>query len=369
MILISLTMGAALASGGAAAAAPVATDSFAVRAKELWLEPGQRVEDGVLWIEAGKVRAAGRGVEVPAGTPVITHDGVVTAGMIAFDSAIGLDGEAREPKRSVFPEGRVADVFDAGDGGVADALEAGITALVVTPSAQSLVGGRSAVIKTAHRTVLSPAAHLALGMSDAALDAGEFPTSKSGAMAELAARFEAREGAFGDAAAGRLPVLIEVGERDDVRRALGLVERFDLKGVLSGGRRTGELADAIAKAGLTVAVGPFLGGTRQRDLDSALALARAGVPLVFALEAPARHPAGLRVTAAMVVRAGLDQGAAWSALTTNAAAAAGVDARVGRLAKGLDADFVLWSGDPLDLAQRPVAVFVDGARVWQGGVR
>ncbi|HVS17095.1 MAG TPA: amidohydrolase family protein [Planctomycetota bacterium] len=369
MSMLSLWIGTLLLAGGTPGAAPVATDSYAVRAKELWLDPGQRVEDGVLWVEAGKVRAAGRGVELPQGTPLLVHDGVVTAGMIAFDSALGLGGEAREPKRSVFPEGRIADVFDAADGGVADALQAGITSLVVTPSTQSLVGGRSAVVKTAHRTVLSSSAHLALGMSDAALDAGEFPTSKSGAMAELAARFEARDGAFGDAAAGRLPVLFEVGERDDVRRALKLVERFELAGVLSGARRAGDLAEPIAAAGLAVAVGPFLGGTRRRELDSVLALARAGVPLVFALEAPARHPAALRVSAAMVVRAGLDEGAAWSALTTNAAKAAGVDARVGRLAKGLDADFVLWTGDPLDLAQRPVAVFVDGARVWQGGAR
>lgn len=369
MSMQSLLIGAAALAGGSPTTAPVVTDTYAVQARELWLESGQRVEDGVLWVEAGKIRAVGRGVEVPEGTPTIVHDGVVTAGLIAFDSALGLQGEAREPKRSVHPEGRIADVFDAGDSGVAEALEQGITALVVTPSAESLVGGRSAVIKTAHRTVLSDAAHLALGLSDAALELGVFPTSKSGAMAELVARFEAGESAFGEAVAGRLPVLIEVGERDDVRRALSLVERFELRGVISGSRRAGDLAEPLAASGLSVTVGPFLGGTPRRELDSAVALARAGVPLCFALEAPARHPAGLRVSAAMAMRAGLDAGAAWSALTTNAAAAAGVEERVGRLAKGLDADFVFWTGDPLDLSQRPVAVFVDGARVWQGGAR
>jgi imidazolonepropionase-like amidohydrolase len=367
MNLHLLWIGAALASSGSPSAPQSSTGTFAVEARELWLEPGQRIEQGVLWVEDGKIRAAGRGVEVPDGTPRIVHEGVATAGMIAFDSALGLGLEAREPKRSVHPEGRIVDAFDASVSGVGDALEQGITALVVTPSPRSLVAGRSAVVKTAHRTVLSDAAHLALGMSDAALDPGVFPTSKSGAMAELAARFEQGEGAFGDAAAGRLSVLIEVGERDDVRRALGLVERFELRGVLSGSRRAGELAGPLAESGLTVAVGPFLGATPQRELDSVLALSRAGVPLCFALEAPARHPAGLRVSAAMTVRAGLDAVAAWSALTDSAARAAGVDARVGRLQKGLDADFVLWTGDPLDLAQRPVAVFVDGARVWQGG--
>ena len=71
----------------------------------------------------------------------------------------------------------------------------------------------------------------------------------------------------------------------------------------------------------------------------------------------------------MAMKAGLSGEAAWAGLTSGAAAAAGVEERVGRLAEGLDADFVLWSGDPLDLSHRPVAVFVDGARVWQGGAR
>lgn len=369
MNLQLLWIGATLVSNGSLYEPPVSGGTYAVQARELWLEPGQRIEDGILWVEDGKVRAAGRGVDVPEGTPRIVHDGVVTAGMIAFDSALGLRGEAREPKRSVHPEGRVADVFDASVKGVADALEQGITALVVTPSSRSLVAGRSAVIKTAHRTVLSDSAHLALGLSDAALDPGVFPTSKSGAMAELAALFEAGEDAFGDAAEGRLAVLIEAGERDDVRRALSLVERFELRGVISGARRAGDLAGPLAESGLAVAVGPFLAATPQRELESVLALARAGVPLCFALEAPARHAAGLRFSAAMTLRAGLDANAAWSALTDGAARAAGVDVRVGRLQKGLDADFVLWTGDPLDLAQRPVAVFVDGVRVWQGGAQ
>ena len=369
MVLQLVWLGAAVLAGGPTGSAPAQSDTYAVTARELWLAPGERVENGVLWVEAGKIRGVGRDLDVPEGTPRIAHDGVVSAGMIAFDSALGLRGEGREAKRSVHPEGRVADVFDASVTGVGDALEQGITALVVTPSAEHLVGGRSAVIKTAHRTVLSDSAHLALGLSDAALDQGLFPTSKSGAMAELVALFEAGENAFGEAAAGRLPVLIEVGERDDVRRALGLVERFELRGVISGSRRAGELAEPLAASGLTVAVGPFLNGTPRRELDGVVALASAGVPLCFALEAPWRHPAGLRISAAMAMRAGLPAEAAWTGLTSGAAEAAGVDARVGRLAEGLDADFVLWSGDPLDLSHRPVAVFVDGARVWQGGAR
>jgi imidazolonepropionase-like amidohydrolase len=54
------------------------------------------------------------------------------------------------------------------------------------------------------------------------------------------------------------------------------------------------------------------------------------------------------------------------ALTGDAAAIAGVADRVGRIEEGRDADFVLWSGDPLDLGSAVVAVYIDGKRV-KGG--
>ena len=41
--------------------------------------------------------------------------------------------------------------------------------------------------------------------------------------------------------------------------------------------------------------------------------------------------------------------------------------RVGDLAKGLDADFVLWSGHPLKLTSRVEAVYVGGKLVHGGG--
>ena len=39
---------------------------------------------------------------------------------------------------------------------------------------------------------------------------------------------------------------------------------------------------------------------------------------------------------------------------------------MGLVAAGKDADFVLWSGAPVDLGSRVVAVYVDGARVYGG---
>jgi imidazolonepropionase-like amidohydrolase len=43
----------------------------------------------------------------------------------------------------------------------------------------------------------------------------------------------------------------------------------------------------------------------------------------------------------------------------------GLDDRVGALAPGRDADFVLWTQDPLELDARASRVFVDGREVFR----
>ena len=115
-------------------------------------------------------------------------------------------------------------------------------------------------------------------------------------------------------------------------------------------------------------VGPFGVGTPGRELDSVVALGGARVPLAFALDAPQHSNDALRLSAALCVRAGLDPALAWKSLTADGARIAGVGQRLGRLEPGMDADFVLWSGSPLELTSSVVEVYVDGARVF-GGAR
>ena len=63
----------------------------------------------------------------------------------------------------------------------------------------------------------------------------------------------------------------------------------------------------------------------------------------------------------LAVRAGMDKTDALRAVTSVPAKIAGMEDRIGSLKAGLDADCVLWSGDPLDIATQVQAVFVNGA--------
>jgi len=354
--------------GALAATPPSATETFAVRAADIHLGDGRRLEDGVLLVQAGKIRALGRGVELPEDLAVIEHDGVLAAGMVSCRSYSGSWGEVHDSTRSFLPELDVTHAFDPDHRDFEAALAEGITTVVLAPTGSNVAGGLTAVVKCAGGVVVRPRAHLALSLGANAIRPDREPTSYPGALQRLADHLAAGEGAFGRVAAGELPVLLEVGARHEVERALDFAQVHGLKGALRGAWRAGELADRVAESGLAVVVGPFEPGISAHSVDSVVALADAEVALAFGLDAPLHDPAALRLSAALCVRAGLDRDAAWTALSSGAARIAGVGDRLGRLERGLDADFVLWSGDPLELTSRVEAVFVDGALV-SGGVR
>jgi imidazolonepropionase-like amidohydrolase len=371
-----------------------------IRAKEIVLGDESRVEDGILVIEGGRIARVGRGVEPDPSLPLIEHDGVLTAGMIACQTQSGAVGETDDTQRSFLPEARLVYAFDPESSDFEKALEAGITTMVLTPGGNNVVGGLTAVVKTHGGTVVSPQGHLALSFAGPALgqttrqqffffDAelepevhtgqplaanggpentevarrgSRAPTSYVGALRMLRERFGDPDSVFGSAARGELPVFIEARDRHEVLRAASFAREKGLKGVLYGAPLAGDpgLLGPLKESGLGVVVGPYAVGQLTRSLASVRILQEAGISVGFALNGPSRAADELRFSAVMALGAGADAAAVWRALTVDAAALAGVDARVGSLERGKDADLVLWSGDPLDLGSRVEAVYVDG---------
>lgn len=372
-----------------------------IQAAEIWTTGGERIQDGLLLVEDGRVRAVSKGKQPDPGLPLVQHAGVVTAGLIGLRSQAGAGGELQEDTRSVLPEARAVHAFDPAHPDVARALAAGITALELAPAPGNVVGGLACVVKTSGGRVLTDEASLALSLTSAALgrstgasffvfgaaeepgavqaqpDGGpessertprgnREPTSYAGALALLRRSFAEGQGPFGRAKRGDLPVTIEAWDRHEVLRAVELARELGLAGAVRGAPLAGDPAvvQALKESKLGVIVGPYSAGQTRPSLESVKTLAAAGVPVAFALADPARSPLRLRLSAARALGAGAPAAAVWRALTEDAAKLAGVGASLGTLAAGRDADFVLWSGDPLDLQSRVVAVYVDGRRAW-----
>lgn len=366
-MLTTLLTTFALALPANDAVQPVAAaNQVAIKAKTIWLGDGRSVEDGVVLIADGKIQRVGRGVEIPSSAVVLEHDGVLTAGLIALHTYSGAESDVDESTRAITANCDLVHAFNPRHADFKHAMEAGITTVVLTPPASNLSGGVTCVVKTSGGEVLKRRSQLALSMCSESLIPNRYPTSYEGAIAELDAHFTDGKGAFGEAKSGALSAFIDVRSRQDVLRSLGLAKRHGLKGTLHGASLAGELATEIKASGMSVVHRPLSANTSNRTLSAVAALAEAGVPFGFGLDAPSTDEKRLRLSAAMCVRAGVERATAWKALTADAAKIAGVDSRVGVVAQGKDADLVLWSGDPLDLGSRIEAVYVDGKLVHGG---
>jgi len=348
------------------AAAALASKTTAFKASRVYLGDGRFVDDGIVLVKDGVILNVGAGLEIPAGASIVETEGCLSAGLIALHSNDGAGAELHDSTRVVLPDADGAHAFEPSHRDFKRARSAGITSIVLAPSSANLVGGQSVVVKTSGGKVLKLGAQLVLGLSSSALNYNKFPTSYAGAIGELERLFDSPEGAIALAAKGGLPVLLSVNDRAEILRAITFANKYHLKGALYGSHWAEDVVPAIKASGLAVICDPFDAGDQSRAMRSVVALANAGVRVGFGLDAPARSPESLRFGTALCIRAGLKPAAARKALTGDAAAIAGVGGRIGKISRGLDADLVLWSGDPVNLASSVEAVYIDGQRVHGG---
>ena len=138
--------------------------------------------------------------------------------------------------------------------------------------------------------------------------------------------------------------------------------------VLDGAAEAYLVLDDLKAAGVPVFVHPAMlradGGAANLSMETAARLDSAGIPFAFTSGYEAYVPKTRVVlfeAAVAVGQGGLPRMAALHALTDGAARLLGLQNRVGRLAPGLDADLVVWDGDPLEYVTRACTVVIDGA--------
>jgi imidazolonepropionase-like amidohydrolase len=173
---------------------------------------------------------------------------------------------------------------------------------------------------------------------------------------------------------GEVPLVIDANRESDIHQAIALARDYGIRVVVKGGSEAWRAADELAAAGVPVIIDPSINLPLYFDelgarADNAALLQRAGVLVAFRinLSIHTSFNAGfaLREVAGLAVANGMDHHAALAAMTSNPAQIWGVADRGGSLAPGLDADVVLWDGDPLEPLTGIVAVFLRGREVSQ----
>lgn len=171
---------------------------------------------------------------------------------------------------------------------------------------------------------------------------------------------------------GRMPVRVSAYRSSDILNALELGRDFSLDLILEGATEAHLVADRVAEAGVPVVLAPLDRDMRRRDdlfrrfaFDAPAVLAGAGVRWVVG----SGMQSGRRTRfVAMQAELAGGRGARGDPLrwvTADAAELLGVADWIGRLRRGLLADVVVWSGDPLDPASHVLRVYVGGELAYQ----
>jgi imidazolonepropionase-like amidohydrolase len=371
---------------------------------------GEPIDSGTVLVEDGVIVAVGAeaDVDVPDDAELVDASGTwVLPGFVESHGHVGVyeegDGWAGvDVNEMTDPNGarlRALDGINPDDEGFRDALAGGVTTVVVKPGSGNPIGGQTVAVKSWGKTVddmlvrQPVSVKSALGENPKRVygEKDKLPSTRLGVAAVIRDAFTkaqdyktAREHAAREnkpfdrdntyevlarVLDGEVPWCQHCHRADDIATAIRLSEEFGYKLVVNHGTEGHLIADLLAEKEIPVIIGPLIVGrskveVRKRSLRNPGILARAGVEIAITTDHPVVPIDFLVHQATFAVKEGLDSETALRSITVNPARILGLDDRVGALKPGLDADIVLWSGDPLDVMSRAVRVFINGKSVY-----
>ncbi|MFI5180408.1 MAG: amidohydrolase family protein [Thermoanaerobaculia bacterium] len=391
----------------------VSPKAVLVRGATLWTSgaPGI-VEKGNLLVVDGKVAAVGPDAVLPpvlatTGTEIDGSGKVVTPGLIDAHSHTAIDGSVNEGTHNVSAEVRIADVVNPFDVAIYRELAGGLTAANVLHGSANAIGGENAVVKLRFGEgpdglLLSgapPGIKFALGEnpkgSNWQTPRPRYPQTRMGVSALIRERFLAardyrRRQKEAEAARKRgetvmpvrpdyqLEAIAEILEgkrsihahsyvKQEILDLIRICEEFGVRvGVFQHVLEGYKVADEIALHGAGASSFTDWWAYKFEVYDAipySPALMRERGVLVTLNSDSDELARRLSLEAAKAVKyGGVPRQEALKMVTANAAKQLGIEKRVGSLEPGKDADFVLWSGDPLDTRTVCLQTWIDGKK-------
>jgi imidazolonepropionase-like amidohydrolase len=367
-----------------------------------------RIARGQVLMDGGKIRAVGKKLAIPARCPRYDAKGrLLTPGLMDAHSHAGLsegglpgDDDFNEKTDPVTPQVRAIDAFRPTDVALLEAAQAGVTSALIAPGSANVIGGMCAVVKTWGSSLASQIVRLDAGLKIAMGENpkktyGELkrmPSTRMGSAAVMrqaliSARtyikkkavharskkgepFEidlAKEGLAG-LLEGRYPARCHAHRSIDMLTALRIADEFGFSLVLEHATECGDILGELRARKVPVVIGPTMSARskielRHKNWATVRQAMEGGLLVAITSDSPVTPLEHLAIYAALSIREGLDAADALKMLTINPATICGVADRLGAIAKGKDADLVLWDGDPFDARTRPAMVWVSGLEV------
>ena len=341
-----------------------------VVATDTTLSPGEfLVRDGKIAFVGTEIPAEARG----RARSVRFSDATIVPGFVVAHATFDLERELAERAVALTPDLLAKDAFDPADEKLARLPMFGVTTAALSPSSTNVAGGIAAIVEPGSRvddkhklgSVQKDASYAKFSLIAAARNPERPPTSLMGAVDMLRNAFaEARTGAlagpeaaaFNAVARSERKAVFHADTRAEILAAIAVCKPLGIEPVIAGAADAHDCLQELAAARASLILGGLQPEATEQQLSLPAQLEAKKIPFCFVGE-----PALLRSTAALAVGYGCSRATALSAMTSTPAAICGIDTTHGSLRRGCDADFAVFTGDPLDLTSRLVAVYGNGA--------
>ena len=389
--------------------APITGPATAITNARIHPISGPMIEKGTVVIRGNRIEAVGANVAVPAGAQVIdAKGGEVYPGFIDARTSIGLN----EPGPRGFEDtNEMLDInasvkaqvaYQSDSDAIPVARVNGITTAAVFPTG-GLIGGQVAVMNldgwTWEEATLQPVAGVTFqfpplmrggggggggGGNDANRkydDLKKERDTKVRIVEDLIGRARAYAkipaanrdtdwnlAAMAPIAERRQPLFVAANNEADIREAVALADRTNIRIVITGGLEAPLVAPLLKEKNIPVILGSVLTMPAREDAHHAATyraageLAEAGITFAFGVGGSSNNRL-LPYEAAISVAWGLDRSRALRAITLDAATILGVADRVGSLEPGKLANLFIATGDPMEMKTQFTHIFINGRNV------
>ncbi|MDF2513357.1 MAG: amidohydrolase [Herbinix sp.] len=372
---------------------------------------GDVLEPGDVLIENDKIIEIGKEIKMTLNKDdlIIDASGLwVMPGIIDAHCHIGIAEEKKgiegdddnEVTSPVTPYLRAIDAINPLDPAFHNALQAGITSVMVGPGSSNVVGGQFAFLKTHGRVidkmiVLEPAAmKIAFGENPKTIykEMNMQPTTRMTIAALLrqelfqAVQYKKKKEKHLNnnedfeedfkiepwlpVLNKQIPLKAHVHRTDDILTAIRIAKEFDVNLTLDHCTEGHIIADEIKESGFYALLGPDLASRnkleiKNADFKTSGVLTKAGVKVAIISDHPVTLIQYLSLYAGLAAKNGLGIIEGLKAITINPAIICGVADRVGSLEVGKDADIAIFTGNPMEVFTETVYTIVNGEIVYQ----
>lgn len=370
---------------------------IAVKGGMIYTMDGKPVANGVILIKNGLIEAVGPASEItiPAGYTVYENK-VVTPGLIDARTVMGLSGLYNQPhdqdqleKSDPFqPELRAFDAFNPQEELLAYARQFGVTTINTGHAPGALASGQMMIAKTwspdQTANIMDSASYVAFTLGSSVSYIYKKPGTRAKGISMLRQEFiraqdylkkkddaprDLKMETMASVLRGEIGALITANTSVEILAALRLAEEFGIKITLDGAAEASVVLNEIKKAGVPVILhAPMArsyGDLKNASLETASLLKKEGISFAIqsGYEGYVPKTRIILFEAAMAAANGLGMEAALESITIGAARILGIDKKVGSITKGMQADLVLFNGDPFEYTSKVCTVIIDGTVV------